>query len=297
MNCKKYLLLSRPLLLSCSCLSFAIALLQYPFLYAFIIFPLLLYKGYTKLLSEIEQNHARKLTQPKTTPISKTSNDIPLPSAEIMDQLKEAISNRSLSDSSKNKLNQAYTVLDSLLHSIQRLLDSEENQDCIDEKVIDLLQEHNQIIQHIINDDQKTAKNKLINNDADNVSMEDKKFIDKTIDLINEAMISGDVSVNRLAKKLDMNRTQLYRNIKRITGETATQFIKNVKLTKALTYLKDKSLNVSEVAYMTGFESPWYFSKCFKDKYGRSPSVYQTEQNKNIKEYDRVASRKRYKKL
>ncbi|UII19577.1 helix-turn-helix domain-containing protein [Fulvivirga ligni] len=93
---------------------------------------------------------------------------------------------------------------------------------------------------------------------------------------IEQGILDGKLSVAELASKMNMNRSQLYRKIKAHTGESATQYIRNVRLNRSLDYLNDDTYHISEVAYMVGFDSPWYFSKCFKEKYGLSPSHYQT---------------------
>ena len=70
-----------------------------------------------------------------------------------------------------------------------------------------------------------------------------------------------------------MSRTQLYRKIKALTGDSAVAFIQKVRLEAALSLMKNnKQLSLSEIAYQTGFSSPSYFSTLFKRVYGKSPS-------------------------
>ena len=71
-----------------------------------------------------------------------------------------------------------------------------------------------------------------------------------------------------------MSRTNVYRKIKAITGQTATEFIRTTLLKKSLKLLESGTYNISEIAFSAGFSSPAYFSKCFKDHYGKSPSEY-----------------------
>ena len=59
-----------------------------------------------------------------------------------------------------------------------------------------------------------------------------------------------------------------------LIGESPNNFLKNYRLSKALELLDRKTLNISEIAYQTGFSSPTYFSKCFNEVYGILPSNY-----------------------
>ena len=75
-------------------------------------------------------------------------------------------------------------------------------------------------------------------------------------------------------------RSQLFKKIKRATGKSASQFIRDVKLEEALKQLKEEEEEVSmaQVAYNVGFGSPAYFATCFKDHFGYSPSEVKTRE-------------------
>ena len=67
---------------------------------------------------------------------------------------------------------------------------------------------------------------------------------------------------------------QIYRRIKQLTGLGIVEFIRDIRLRKAALYLSQGKFTVSEVMYRVGFTTASYFSKCFKEKYGVSPSEY-----------------------
>lgn len=73
-----------------------------------------------------------------------------------------------------------------------------------------------------------------------------------------------------------ISEKQLYRIFKKHLGITITEYIRKVRLEKAAQLLTQKYFTISEVAYMVGFSSPSYFSKCFQEHYGTAPSTYQT---------------------
>lgn len=92
----------------------------------------------------------------------------------------------------------------------------------------------------------------------------DKEFIQKVLTYINDNISDPDLNVEALASQLNLSRSQLYRKIKTLTGQTVNQFLRNVRLERAKQILETGSSNVSEVCYKVGFSSPSYFTKCFK---------------------------------
>ena len=108
----------------------------------------------------------------------------------------------------------------------------------------------------------------------------DEQFLNSAIECIETHLSESDFDIPQMAMELNMSTSTLTRKFKVITGLTPLGFIRNIKLKHACTMLKDKSVNISEVAYATGFSVPKYFTKCFKDEFGITPTEYQ-EKMKN----------------
>lgn len=102
----------------------------------------------------------------------------------------------------------------------------------------------------------------------------DENFLDLVLAQIENEMDNSELNVKLLSDKMKMSTTNLYRKIKSLTGETATEFIRNIRLKKASELLKNEQLNISEVMYMVGFTHHSYFTKCFKDLHGVSPKEF-----------------------
>ena len=79
-------------------------------------------------------------------------------------------------------------------------------------------------------------------------------------------------NVTELCAKLNLSRSQLHRKIKALTGLGPNKFIRNYRLTEARRILRSGHSNIAEVAYQSGFTSPSYFAKCFKELFGVAPS-------------------------
>ena len=100
----------------------------------------------------------------------------------------------------------------------------------------------------------------------------DQEFLEKIIEYINQNIENKEITVDNLASYLIMNRSNVYRKIKALTGQTATEFIRTVKLKMAIKYIESGENNITEIAFKAGFDSPGYFTKCFKKQFGKSPS-------------------------
>lgn len=98
-------------------------------------------------------------------------------------------------------------------------------------------------------------------------------FLEKVYNVIEKRLDDETLNVEELAAELNMSRTSLHRKIKTLTNMTTGEIIKIYRLKKAVLLLQD-NYNISEVAYKTGFGSPSYFSKCFKEVYAVTPTQY-----------------------
>ncbi len=102
----------------------------------------------------------------------------------------------------------------------------------------------------------------------------DEVFLKTVIQLVEERMVEPDFNIELVAEGMSMSRTTFYKKFKSLTAMTPVEFVRDFRLEKAKQYLEAGDNNVSEVAYMTGFSNPNYFSTCFKEKYGKSPSEF-----------------------
>ncbi len=132
-------------------------------------------------------------------------------------------------------------------------------------------------IQNLIEQRQKLRElysKKIISITPDKVEVpsQEKVFLEKIRTAIDENLDNEMFGVVDLANVVNMSRSQLHRKLKALTGEAPNELIRNFRLERALDLLQKAAGNVTEVAFMTGFSSPAYFSKCFNDRYGFSPT-------------------------
>lgn len=102
----------------------------------------------------------------------------------------------------------------------------------------------------------------------------DQEFIQKAVQIVNDNMSDSEFSVEILCKLIYMSRPVLYRKLKALLDQSPQDFIKIIRLKKAVEYMHQSDMNITEIAYQTGFSDPKYFATCFKNHYGMSPSLY-----------------------
>ncbi|WP_216746065.1 hybrid sensor histidine kinase/response regulator transcription factor [Paucihalobacter ruber] len=106
------------------------------------------------------------------------------------------------------------------------------------------------------------------------ITATDEKFLNKLQQILDEHLVNPEFSAESFSKEIGMSRMQLHRKLVALTGLSTTAFIKSQRLKYAVNLLQNSNANVAEVAYSSGFNSPSYFAKSFKDTYGKSPLEY-----------------------
>jgi signal transduction histidine kinase/DNA-binding response OmpR family regulator/ligand-binding sensor domain-containing protein len=106
------------------------------------------------------------------------------------------------------------------------------------------------------------------------LSAQDKHFMDKLYQIMEKEMANAELDVNKTSEMMCVSRTKLYYKVKGLTGESPSTFFKTYKLNKAAELIKSGEHTVSEIAYMTGFNTLSHFSTSFKKQFGCSPSEY-----------------------
>ena len=110
-----------------------------------------------------------------------------------------------------------------------------------------------------------------------NYQTSDEEFLNNAMQCVERHIQESEFDTVQMANELHISRSTLSRKCKVISGCTPLEFIRNIKLKYACALLKKKTISISEVAYATGFSSPKYFTKCFKEEFGMTPTGYQSQ--------------------
>ncbi len=107
---------------------------------------------------------------------------------------------------------------------------------------------------------------------SDDAYRQEDEFIVNLREYILERIDEADLSGDRIGRHFGMSRTHLHRKLKALTDQPITDFVRSIRLQKALELIREDKLNVSEISYQTGFSSLSHFSRSFKKAYGKAPS-------------------------
>lgn len=106
------------------------------------------------------------------------------------------------------------------------------------------------------------------------VADNDKQLMERIVQSVNKNLGDSEYSVEQLASDAGLSRSQLHRKMKELTGISPSEFIRNLRLEQAARLLKERKVNVSQVAYTLGFNSLGTFSKVFKQHFGQTPTEF-----------------------
>ncbi len=115
----------------------------------------------------------------------------------------------------------------------------------------------------------------------------DQIFVRKLTGIVMANLANENFGAKELTHDSGMSLYRLNRRLHSINGKTVSQFIREVRLQKALELLQNESYTVSEVAYRTGFSSPSYFISCFHEYFGYPPGKAAKLDSDNRKEITR----------
>ncbi len=106
------------------------------------------------------------------------------------------------------------------------------------------------------------------------VTSADELFLQQAIEIVEKHMMNSDLNVEMMVKEMGYSRTNLFLKFKEITGLSSSEFIRNIRLKRAIQLFDKSDLSVKEIMYKTGFNTASYFSKCFKKQFRVVPSEY-----------------------
>lgn len=111
------------------------------------------------------------------------------------------------------------------------------------------------------------------------IASADEKLLDKALKVIEENISDPDFTVEKLGQEIGISRVHLYRKIKALTDQTATEFIRTIRLKQAAKLLVQQKITVSEIGFMVGFKNAVSFGRAFKNHFGVTPTEYSIKQD------------------
>ena len=121
----------------------------------------------------------------------------------------------------------------------------------------------------------ETEEKELI--DTTGMTPNDRKFLNKLVEIMESNMDNGDLVVEDMVKDLAVSRSVFFKKLKALTGLAPIEFIKEMRIKRAAEYIETGEYSMSQISYMVGINDPRYFSKCFKQMYGMTPTEYKEQ--------------------
>lgn len=139
-----------------------------------------------------------------------------------------------------------------------------------------LLARANNLVRNRLLIQHQLRKQPLSEIDLTSINPLDQEMLRKTSQIIEEHIDDPEFDIPELCKGVGIGRSLLYSKFKALTGMTPNNFVLNYRLKHAATLLRQyPDLPISEASDRSGFSSPVYFSRCFKNQYGCTPQNYQ----------------------
>ena len=113
------------------------------------------------------------------------------------------------------------------------------------------------------------------------ITSSDEKFLTRILEILEHNYTNENFTADEFSKKAGLSRMQLHRKLSAVTDQSASEFIRNFRLKRAVKLLSVKKGNISEISFEVGFSNPSYFAECFKNLFGYSPSEFLSNPNKS----------------
>ena len=125
-----------------------------------------------------------------------------------------------------------------------------------------------------LNNTQETTLEEKLTPSQPQIISYDEQFMQQVMQVMEEQMENSELTVDEFAQLLNLGRSVFYQKLKSIIGLSPVDFIREIRIKRAVQLIDSGEYNFSQVAYMTGFNDPKYFGKCFKRQLGMTPSEY-----------------------
>jgi signal transduction histidine kinase/ligand-binding sensor domain-containing protein/DNA-binding response OmpR family regulator len=107
-----------------------------------------------------------------------------------------------------------------------------------------------------------------------NINSIDQQFLERVMQIVEDHLSDTSFGVEAFSQEIGMSRGQLFRKLKALTDQSPGDIICHMRLQRAAELLVKRAGNITDVAYLTGFSDPSYFTKAFKKQFGKTPSEY-----------------------
>lgn len=114
--------------------------------------------------------------------------------------------------------------------------------------------------------------------EVDMMSQQDRRFLERLTEFMERNIDNGDLVVDDLVHEMAVSRSVFFKKLKSLTGLAPIEFVKEMRVKRAAQLIETGEFNMTQISYMVGINDPRYFSKCFKQRFGMTPTEYKDKQ-------------------
>ena len=114
--------------------------------------------------------------------------------------------------------------------------------------------------------------------EVDVMSQQDRRFLEQLTNFMERNIDNGELVVDDLVQEMAVRRSVFFKKLKSLTGLAPIEFIKEMRVKRAAQLIETGEFNMTQISYMVGINDPRYFSKCFKQRFGMTPTEYREKQ-------------------
>lgn len=114
--------------------------------------------------------------------------------------------------------------------------------------------------------------------EVDVMSQQDRRFLEQLTNFMERNIDNGELVVDDLVHEMAVSRSVFFKKLKSLTGFAPIEFIKEMRVKRAAQLIETGEFNMTQISYMVGINDPRYFSKCFKQRFGMTPTEYREKQ-------------------
>lgn len=168
------------------------------------------------------------------------------------------------------------TKIESLKNGADAIIEKPFSMDFLSSRVENLINARKMLIERISGNINEVHQDSEIesNEEMTGLAIRDIVFLKDLNRTIQENYNDPDFGVDELAEALNLSRSSLNRKMRDILNDTANNYIRDRRMAKAEELLRNSTMQINEICYKVGFQTPSYFIKCFRKKYGMSPNEY-----------------------
>ena len=114
--------------------------------------------------------------------------------------------------------------------------------------------------------------------EVDVMSQQDRRFLEQLTNFMERNIDNGELVGDDLVHEMAVSRSVFFKKLKSLTGLAPIEFIKEMRVKRAAQLIETGEFNMTQISYMVGINDPRYFSKCFKQRFGMTPTEYREKQ-------------------